>query len=652
MNQVLYEMIRDKKHHAYRRNIQMSLDFHRETPLEERMAERFEKLCEAQIPVILPGEEISYLRTVSEIPDLLCDEEWRELRDRHYIHERGYMSNLCPDYEGVIRDGLLKRRESADAYGQREIDAVLQLADRYREEALQQGRSDIAAVLERVPRYGAVSFREALQFFRILHFSLWLEGSYHITVGRFDQYMYPYLKTDLEKGVHTEETALALLEDFFLSFNRDSDLYPGVQQGDNGQSMVLGGVDSEGKNAFNIVSRLCLRASENLRMIDPKINLRVSRDTPLEVYEWGTRLTRAGLGFPQYSNDDVVIEGLTKLGYALQDARDYAVAACWEFIIPKVGMDIPNIAALSFPKVVDVCLHQQLTECDTFETLMLEVRREIRKECGRLCEAVHNVWFVPSPLMKLCMGEVCYHNYGIHGTGIATAADSLYAVKRYVYGHEIKSGELLEMIDSDFVQHEEWLPKLRYETEKMGNDVDEVDIIAVELLDAFADALDGKTNDQGGIFRAGTGSAMYYLWHAAEIGASPDGRRKGEGFGANFSPSLFARTKGPFSLIKSFVKPHLKRVINGGPLTLEFHSSMFTDEACIKKVAQLVKTYIDMGGHQLQLNAVNADVLRDAQRHPERHQQLVVRVWGWSAYFVDLDVEYQNHIMQRAEYSI
>ena len=243
MNQVLYEMIRDKKHHAYRRNIQMSFDFHRETPLEERMAERFEKLCEAQIPVILPGEEISYLRTVSEIPDVLCDEEWRELRDRHYIHERGYMSNLCPDYEGVIRDGLLKRRESADAYGQREIDAVLQLADRYREEALQQGRSDIAAVLERVPRYGAVSFREALQYFRILHFSLWLEGSYHITVGRFDQYMYPYLKTDLEKGVHTEETALALLEDFFLSFNRDSDLYPGVQQGDNGQSMVLGGVD-------------------------------------------------------------------------------------------------------------------------------------------------------------------------------------------------------------------------------------------------------------------------------------------------------------------------------------------------------------------------------------------------------------------------
>lgn len=145
--------------------------------------------------------------------------------------------------------------------------------------------------------------------------------------------------------------------------------------------------------------------------------------------------------------------------------------------------------------------------------------------------------------------------------------------------------------------------------------MDDVDTIAVELLDDFADALAGRKNDRGGIFRGGTGSAMYYLWHADEIGASPDGRRKGEAFGANYSPSLFAKTKGPFSLIKSFVKPNLKRVINGGPLTLEFHSSMFTDEACIQKVAQLVKTYIDLGGHQLQLNAVNADVLRDAQQH-------------------------------------
>lgn len=651
MDRALYDFIRKRRHHVYRRELTLSLNFAGKTP-EERMTMRFEKLCNAETPVILPGEEICYLRTISKIPDIFNEAEWQEIRKTKYIHELGYMSNVSPDYESVIGEGLLKRRETADEYGQRVIDAILGLADRYRDEAEKQGRSDIAKTLERVPRYGATNFREALQFFRILHFSLWLEGNYHITVGRFDQYMFPYLQADMEKGLYTEESALSLLEDFFLSFNRDSDLYPGVQQGDNGQSMVLGGVGPDDNDAFNLLSKLCLQASEDLKMIDPKINLRVSHNTPLEIYEMGTRLTRAGLGFPQYSNDDAVIEGLTELGYDLQDARDYVVAACWEFIIPKVGADIANIAALSFPKIVDTCLHRKLAVCHTFEDFMAAVRQEIQEECGRICDSIQNVWFIPSPLLSLCMGEIRYRNEGIHGTGIATAADSLYAIKKYVYGHEIDPDAFLDMIDSDFEHHGEWLPKLRYETEKMGNDVDDVDTIAVELLDDFADALAGRKNDRGGIFRGGTGSAMYYLWHAGEIGASPDGRRKGEAFGANYSPSLFAKTKGPFSLIKSFVKPNLKRVINGGPLTLEFHSSMFTDEACIQKVAQLVKTYIDLGGHQLQLNAVNADVLRDAQQHPEDHQQLVVRIWGWSAYFIELDKEYQDHVLQRTEYTI
>ena len=149
------------------------------------------------------------------------------------------MSNLSSDYEGVIREGLLARRESVDAYGQRIIDALLGLTDRYRAEALRQGKTDLAAILEHVPRYGAVHFREALQSFRILHFGLWLEGDYHNTIGRFDKIMYPYLKADMEQGLYSEESALELVKDFFLSFNKDSDLYPGVQQGNNGQSMML-----------------------------------------------------------------------------------------------------------------------------------------------------------------------------------------------------------------------------------------------------------------------------------------------------------------------------------------------------------------------------------------------------------------------------
>ena len=145
---------------------------------------------------------------------------------------------------------------------------------------------------------------------------------------------------------------------------------------------------------------------------------------------------------------------------------------------------------------------------------------------------------------------------------------------------------------------------------------------------------------------------MFYLWHADEIGASADGRRKGEPFGTNFSPSLFADIKGPFSVIKSFTKQHFENTINGGPLTMEFHATMFSDPDSVKKVAMLVKSFVDMGGHQMQLNAVNLEKLRDAKVNPEKHRQLVVRIWGWSAYFVELDKEYQDHVIARQAYTV
>ena len=186
----------------------------------------------------------------------------------------------------------------------------------------------------------------------------------------------------------------------------------------------------------------------------------------------------------------------------------------------------------------------------------------------------------------------------------------------------------------------------------IGNNEDPPDSMAVMLLHTFAESLKGRVNCRGGVYRAGTGSAMYYLWHANEIGASPDGRRKGEPFGTNFSPSLFARINGPLSVISSFTKPDFREAINGGPLTMEFSASMFQGPDSIQKVATLVKTFINMGGHQMQLNAVNTQLLEDAQKHPEAHSQLVVRIWGWSAYYVELDKEYQDHVLRRQQYSV
>ncbi len=278
--------------------------------------------------------------------------------------------------------------------------------------------------------------------------------------------------------------------------------------------MMLGGSDGMGGEIYNKLTAMCLRASGELKLIDPKINLRVTKNTPLGVYQEGTKLTKVGLGFPQYSNDDVVIPALVNLGY------DDEIAHLLRSESPKVG-----------------------------------------------------------------------------------SADS-----------------------------------------------DTADEQLVWLTEVFSASLRGKKNERGGIWRAGTGSAMFYLWHAEEIGASPDGRRRGEPFAANYSASLFAKIDDPVHIVKSFTKPDLAKVINGGPLTLEFDSKIFANEESMTKVASLVKYFVSRGGHQLQLNAVSHEALLDAQIHPEKYERLIVRIWGWSAYFVELDKGFQDHVIRRQEY--
>jgi formate C-acetyltransferase len=678
----IYRRVVGKEHHSYRQNITIDLaqDFSSRclSPLQ-RSIERTVTMLNNEKAVIFKDEKIAFMRTLNVNPAIFTEQEWQKIKETHYIHELGTVCNICPDYSKIIGSGLEQTRQyaqdqihspqnttqdSLEFYKGviRIIDAVYSLTDRYCREAENQGNETVAGMLVQIPRYGARTFTEALQFFRILHFTLWCEGEYHNTIGRFDQYMYPYFIADIEDGRLDHDGAFEILEEFFLSFNKDSDIYPGIQQGDNGQSIVLGGVDENGKPAFNALSAMCLKASKELKIIDPKINIRVDKSTPANIYEMGTELTKEGLGFPQYSNDDVVIQGLVGMGYDLKDARNYVVAACWEFIIPGYGMDIPNIGAISFPKVVDKIMRGCLMRCETFDEFLTQFYLGIEHECDEIIKQFKNVWMVPAPFMSImmsgCLEKGCdisfggkYNNFGLHGSGISTAADSLIAIKKTVFDEKtVEAGELIKAIDANFEGYDKILHLLRFDSPKMGNDDEDVDRFAVKMLDVFADALFGRKNERGGCFRAGTGSAMYYLWHAGEIGASADGRRSGEPFGANFSPSLFVRNKGPISVIKSFTKPHLVRTINGGPLTMEFYSSLFSDEDSVKKVASLVKQFVDRGGHQLQLNAVNRETLLDALKHPENHANLIVRVWGWSAYFVELDSDYQNHIIKRQEY--
>ena len=691
IQEMLKFFVEEKKHHALRHAASDPYRYaagYQMQGLDDvtRAVSRLRDMLDEETPIVFPQEKIALIRTVPTVPEIFTPEEADQIFASHYKHEQGKVCNVNPAYALLVDAGFAGKREeiraakaeflaeagdlahaAANLKKAAYMDALLETLDiisdfaiRYRREAERIGNQVVADTFSRIPEQAPRTLQEALQMLRLVHYCLWCSFNYHNTLGRFDQYMYPFYRHDIDAGILTKEDALELIEEFFLSLNRDSDLYTGMQQGDNGQSMVLGGLAPDGSETFNELSELCLQASLELKLIDPKINLRVNKNTPLEMYVRGTQLTKQGLGFPQYANDDVVLGALERWGYSKEDRHNYVVAACWEFIIPGYGMDIPNLGSLSFPDCVCRAV-DHMEEAETFEDLMEIVRGNIITASAALRAPVHDIYMEPAPLLSLMMYGTIekgqdislggrYNNYGFHGTGLSTAVDSLAAVRKYVYEEKsISKSRMLKALKTDFEGENELVNMLRYEAPKMGNDDEAVDALAAVLLDWYADSMEGHVNDRGGIYRVGTGSAMYYIWQAESTQATPDGRRRGEEFAANYSPSLFTRLDGPFSIIKSFTKPDLMRVANGGPLTIELTDTMFRNEESIAKTAMFVKTFIALGGHQMQINAVNREQLLDAKAHPENHRNLIVRVWGWSGYFVELDECYQNHIIKRME---
>ena len=672
----LKNLLLEKQHHSLRHHVNWDLAERfasQNATRSTRCAAGLEAVLSAETPAFLPGERIAFIRTVENLPDLYMEAEMKRMREQNAFCELGREFNFTPDYASVISIGLDELRQrlldamnGADeegreflACGVRTVDAVLELSDRYCKAAEERGLTEIARTLSVVPHHAATTMLEALQFFRILHYTLWCEGEYHNGAGRLDLWLLPYYEHSIATGDLDEAGAFELLEEFFLSFNRDSDLYIGVQQGDNGQSMMLGGCDPQGNEVWNPISRMSLEASRELLLIDPKINLRVTRATPLERLVLGAELTKAGLGFPQYSNDDVVIPALLSMGYELEDARNYCVAACWEFVIPGVCRETVNLDAISIPAVLVKTLRQTIAE--TYDGFLDELAANLRQEAVALLERWKSLDCLPgifaSMLCPIAIRKARtisvagkYHNWGVHGTGMAVAADSLTTIQELVFQRRtLTPAKLSDILDKNFEGDEELLSDIRNTMPKLGQNSQLADRSLQTIVKLWADAWRGLRNAHGGIVRPGTGSAMYYIWHSKDFQATPDGRRAGQPFPANFSPSLDVPVDGPLSVLRSFTMPDLIRVCNGGPLTIELHDSLFTAENATRSVGRLIAEFVRLGGHQLQLNSINRETLIDAQRHPERHRHLIVRVWGWSGYFVELSKEYQDHIIRRCE---
>lgn len=627
----------------------------------EKDTEILVQMMKHERPLFIDGDDIGFNRSIKRLPDNLFKFPWGNITPAYSRVLESGMDAIAEDIRERTQNANLRQREFYAA-ALRGVEAALEYADRVAD-AAEKVNPRLCNALRRVPHKGARTLYEACVFMKFIIFTLRCAMIPHVTLGHFDRYMYPYYLADINAGVKEEEI-FETIENFFLSINFDADMYLGGQQGDDGQSMVLGGRIADGTYEFNRLAYLCMQASLELNVIDPKINMRVCKDTPFDLYLLGTQLTKKGMGFPQYCNDDVVIPGLQALGYEYEDAVEYTVAACWEYIIPECGMDIPNIITMNFPLVMDRAVRRALPTATSFDEVMEAVKEELKAECDALIARANSVAVPIAPYCSVfidgCVEQgrdaaecaAKYNNFGCHGAGISTATDALAAIKKTVFDDKTVTGaQLIEALDDNFEGHSELWHKL-LDCPKMGNNDDYADDIAAVLMECFSKKLNGHPNNRGGIFRAGTGSAAEYIHSASRVGATADGRKAKEPFGCSFSPSLTAAVGGPLSVIASFTKFPMQKIINGGPLTLEMHDTVFRNEMGVEKVAQLVKCFVESGGHQLQLNAINRDRLLDAKAHPENHRELIVRVWGWSGYFNELAPEYQDHIIARTEFTI
>lgn len=667
---LMYEQTRKGFYRKYRRPGITDDEIRRKTqhmtPYQTAVRE-FQIRLDSEEPIIIPGDRFFFTRS----RDGKC----------FAVQPGSRIANITADWELLIEQGLSGRINAAEqklsdkdlSEESRDylistieiLNHVIAFSERYADAAEAGGDSVGAEMLRRVPKYPAKTFREALQSIFFMFSMLHIAAVTQLGLGRLDQVLNECYTRDLAEGRITREEAGELLAEFFLMLNRDADLYGIEQQGDDGESLMLGGCRRDGSSGINDLTLLFLECAYDVAMINPKINLRINSDTPDEILKAGIRLTGRGLGFPQYSNDEVVIPALVKFGYPLEDARDYTVAACWEFIV-KDGCDIPNRMLMNLALAVDRAIRKALREGLSFDALLAGIKPEMRKLLPEMPLKVHNQ---PNPLFSALSGKCIergrdlnfgggsHYYFGALSCGSSTAADSLMAVKKYVYDEKrISAAELLDALENNF-KGSEALQKLLKNAPKVGDNTPETNELLNLVYETYADVIEGVHNSGygDGRIRPGTGSAMGYAWFTQKesenrLRATADGRRDGEYLSANLSPAPGVRAPGILSILQVYGKLNYNRLCNGGPITMEFAPAYFRNEEAVAKTILFLRAFVKAGCQQLQLNVLDRELLLDAQKHPELHRDLIVRVWGWSGYFVELDKIYQDQIIERTAY--
>lgn len=661
----------------------------------------------AQAPTLRPLRVLEELREISfDCPGAVMNSF--DVQGHMVLGNR----NVLPGGFEALRERASERLERCRAEADHEgmafcegviicADAIRQLAQRYADLARDEAsKADdparrleleaIAARCERVPFRAPRDFREAVQ-------ALWLTQvgaivAYGMTgifaVGRPDQYLFPYYRRDREAQAIEPEQAIELLQELLIKLSSNLLILPtvgkstGSELGADSQAPTVGGVDRAGNDATNELSYLFLDAVERVRGLGNTFSIRVSEKSPGRWLQRAAEVYRITSG-PALFNDEKVAEALRGCGCSASDAHDYAVIGCVEPTPDgntfgcTSGNDISLVGALEMTllrgrlRIVGKQVGPDTgdpRDFSSFEQLMDAFGRQVRFMVETVAEAVrikdqvyqegfHNPYV--SMTIEGCIeaardmtcGGARYNFGSISARGVGTTVDSLAALKTAVFTERRYSmSELLTALESDFRGAEVMRQYLLRRMPKYGSDDPVADAVAAEVVRLFCQQVARQRCSRGGVFRPGFFSYGMHVLEGSLLGATANGRRAGEPISNSLSPSNGSERNGPTGVLNSVAKLDHSLVSNGSALNVRLLPTMLSTDERRDKFCALVRGYFASGGMELSPNVVDDATLRDAQRHPERYRDLVVRVSGYSAFFTDLGRAIQEEIISRVAF--
>jgi len=417
-------------------------------------------------------------------------------------------------------------------------------------------------------------------------------------------------------------------------------------------------------------------------LLQPSSMVQISKKSPDRLLKRALKIIKTGYGQPSLFNTDAIIQELVRQGKSVVDARNGGASGCVEtgafgkeaYILTGY-FNLPKILEITLNNGFDPLTQKQIgiqtgdpSKFKTFDELYSAFEKQVNhfiniKIKGNVIIERLYAEYMPSPFLSIiiddCIGKGKDYNNGgaryntsyIQGVGLGTVTDSLTSIKYNIFDKKnFSMSELLNSLEENFKDKKDLREKLIYETPKYGNDDDYADAILKMVFETYYKAVEGRPNTKGGHFRINLLPTTSHVYFGSVLGATPDGRFANEPTSEGISPVQGADIHGPTSVIKSASK--IDHIRTGGTLlNQKFTPQLLETDEGIDKVAYLVRTYFKLDGHHIQFNVVNAEVLREAQNHPEKYRDLIVRVAGYSDYFVDLGIDLQNEIIRRTEHT-